>query len=219
MDHVTSYDDAHGQDSVEFQVEPQFGRAAQMLYISQKLLMLPSVENVDVKFRKRVRRTDFLIRNRSVFQTTRFGREVPRCPSVRQKQVTPHYFARARHAVACSRSSCGVAPRMYMCMHGARHCKTHGTHMHQCTSRTYTIARHTHTKIVFNVVRRQSLDPVLLQMGFGGLIESVGYICWKVILVCDCDRYRHCRYVGLVSVSSSSCRVANNVLRDSFAIA
>ena len=135
-----------------------------MLYISQKLLMLPSVENVDVKFRKRVRRTDFLIRNRSMFQTTRFGREVPWCPFVRHTRLhrtTSH--ERDTHRVFTFIMWRGAA--YVHVRERRRHRKTHGTHMHQCTSRTYTIARHTHQRLC-PTPSGACRTPSVLQMGF-----------------------------------------------------
>ena len=76
-----------------------------------------------------------------------------------KNKVTPHYVARARHAVRVHVHHVACA-RMYTCMHGARNAK--------CTTRTCAIARRTYKVCV---QRRQAL--VTLQVWynrFGGLL-------------------------------------------------
>ena len=76
-----------------------------------------------------------------------FVREVPRCPSVRQKRGCTALSRTIETRSTYSPTLCGVRANGHV--HARRtHRETHGTHVRHCTSHA--------PKFVFNAVRRQS---------------------------------------------------------------
>ena len=93
-----------------------------------------------------------------------FGRKVPRCPSARHNKVTPHYVARARHAVRVHVHHVACA-RMDMCMHGARTAKR--------TAPAHAPLHVARTRVC--VQRRQAVVALPVRCnGLGGLLERKG---------------------------------------------